>query len=245
MRSVPARDRPPKAVVPRWRGGDEVGSVAALLRRGGVLAIPTESSYGLAVDPLNAAAVRALFELKGRPPGSPLPVVVASPRQLARLGIAWPTKDGGGLERLWPAALSLLLPTSFEVPAAAGSGRLAVRVPAHEGLRRLLERLGIGVTATSANASGAPPILEPDELEPLLAGHDAMIADAGELAGGAPSTLVSVKAGVAAVVRPGRVSREELQRAAPGLELVSPPEIESEGEAFSAASVEIPVEETS
>lgn len=210
-------------LVPRWRPGDEIAPLAAHVASGGILAIPTESSYGLAVDPLNERAVTAIFALKGRSGAKPLPVVIAGSAQLARLGVDWPLAASGGMESLWPAALSLLLPTRGEVAAAAGSGRLAVRVPDHESLRRLLGELGIGLTATSANLAGDEPILDPAELEPLLAGGDSMpkpmIVDGGILAGGPPSTLVEVGGGVVTVRRRGRVGMDALRDAAAGLEV--------------------------
>lgn len=225
-----------RSAVPRWHWGEEVGPLAALVARGGILAIPTESSYGLAVDPGSRRGVDAVFAVKRRSADQPLPVVVAGPEHLERLGVDWPSPASGGLERLWPAALSLLLPTHDPLPAAAESGRLAVRVPDHDGLRALLGSLGLGLTATSANRSGTPPVLDPAELEPLLAGRDAIIVDAGALPGGPPSTLVEVAAGVVAVRRRGRVGIETLRRAAAGLEVRA-------AETFSAATVEIPVEE--
>lgn len=232
------RDAPTAPPVRRWSWGDELAPVEELLARGGVLAIPTESSYGLAADPSNDRGVGVIFDIKGRSRTSPLPVVIAGPEQLARLGIGWPSSASGGCERLWPAALSLLLPMSKPLPAAAGSERLAVRVPAHRGLRRLLAALGHGLTATSANRAGASPILDPAELDRLLAGRDAMIYDGGVLAGGPPSTLVAVDPAehVIEVLRPGRVEPGELRGAVDGLEVRMAP--------FSAATVEIPVEES-
>ena len=211
-----------ETAVPRWRWGDEIAPLAEHVLGGGILAIPTESSYGLAVDPLNERAVAAVFSLKGRSTAKPLPVVVAGPEQLGRLGVDRPVA-AGGVERLWPAALSLLLPTRAAVAAAAGSGRLAVRVPGHDGLRRLLSELGIGLTATSANLAGAEPILDPAALEALVVGGDGdamvRIVDDGFLAGGPPSTLVEVGDGVVTIRRLGRVGVDALRSAATGLEV--------------------------
>lgn len=226
MKGVVGRGR--QTAVPRWRWGDEIAPLAEHVLGGGILAIPTESSYGLAVDPLNERAVAAVFALKGRSGAKPLPVVIAGPEQLGRLGVDWPVA-AGGVESLWPAALSLLLPTRSAVAAAAGSGRLAVRVPGHEGLRRLLGELGIGLTATSANLAGAEPVLDPAALDALVvaggSGDDGdamatvMIVDDGVLAGGPPSTLVEASAGVVTIRRPGRVGLDALRAAATGLEV--------------------------
>lgn len=203
--------------VPLWHWGDPIAPLRDLLRRGGVLAIPTESSYGLGADPRNPAGVEAIYRIKGRERGKPLPVVVSGRGQLADLGIDL----GAGpfvyiVERLfdlWPAPLTVLLPTSRPLPAAAGEARLAVRVPDHEKLRDLLSALGNGLTATSANRSGGEPVLDPAAAAELLAGEDAMVVDGGVLPGGPPSTLVAIEEGRPVVLRTGRFPIERLMAA--------------------------------
>ncbi|HEY7216665.1 MAG TPA: L-threonylcarbamoyladenylate synthase [Thermoanaerobaculia bacterium] len=204
---------PPLA--PTWHWGDPIAPLQALLRRGGVLAIPTESSYGLGADPRNPAGVEAIYRIKGREAGKALPVVVAGREQLAPLGV----NLGAGsnlyiVERLfalWPAPLTVLLPISKPLPAAAGEDRLAVRVPEHAKLRELLAALGHGLTATSANRSGGEPILAPAAAAELLAGEDAMVVDGGVLPGGPPSTLVAIEGEGLAVLRTGRFPVERLK----------------------------------
>ncbi len=173
-----------------WRLGEPVAPLAALLARGGVLAVPTESSYGLAADPWNPIGVAAVYRIKGREAGKPLPVVVAGIEQLAGLGIDPDLPILGVLARAWPGPLTAVLPLSRPLPAAAGVRSLAVRVPHHAGLRTLLTELGRGLTATSANRSGDAPATTPGEAAALLAGEDSGVVDAGPLAGGPPSTLV-------------------------------------------------------
>jgi L-threonylcarbamoyladenylate synthase len=173
--------------------------------RGGVLAIPTESSYGLAADPRSASGVAAIFRVKGREAAKPLPVVVADLAQIHDLGGETSGAERLGLLGRWPAALTLVLPIREPLPAAVGGLTLGFRVPAHPRLRALLAALGHGLTATSANRSGEPPVLDPDELAPLLVRSDAVIVDDGTLAGGAPSTVLEVVGGEARVLRPGPV----------------------------------------
>lgn len=172
-----------------WRWGDPVAPLAALLARGGLLAIPTESSYGLAADPRNPAGVAAVYRVKGRPADQPLPVVVAGPEQLPGLGIDPDLPILRRLSAVWPGPLSLLLPftaVAAPLPAAAGAPALAVRVPAHARLRELLAALGTGLTATSANRSGRAPVLDPGQLAELLAGEEAAVIDDGRLPGDHP-----------------------------------------------------------
>jgi L-threonylcarbamoyladenylate synthase len=193
-----------------WRWGEPLAPLLGCLERGGVLAIPTESSYGLGADPGNSRGVATVYRIKGRDAGKPLPVVLAGLHQLASLGI---DPDLPILERLsegWPGPLSVLLPLGRSLPAAAGAGALAVRVPGHPRLRGLLAALGRPLTATSANRSGGPPILDPDELAELLAGEDAVVIDDGPLPGGAPSTLIEPTASGWRVLREGSFDRSRL-----------------------------------
>ena len=208
----------------RWRPGEPLEPLRALLARGGMLAIPTESSYGLAVDPRDADAVDAVMAVKRRDGRRPFPVVAADLDQIRDLGAHLPTGPAARLTSLWPAALTLLLTTDEQLPAAAGSGRLGVRIPDHEPLRRLLADLGHALTATSANLSGEPPVLDPAALDELLHDVDAMIVDGGVLAGGPPSTVAGWRDGELEVFREGRVPAEQLI-------------------SFSAPSVEISVED--
>jgi len=186
-----------------WRFGEPVQPLADLLARGGVLAIPTESSYALAADPGNREGVAAVYRIKDREAGKPLPVVVAGIDQLAGLGIDPDLPILGVLARSWPGSLTAVLPLLRPLPAAAGVRSLAVRVPGHARLRTLLAELGTGLTATSANPSGGAPALTPAAAAALLAGVDGGVVDAGPLPGGLPSTLVRWTAGGLEVLRPG------------------------------------------
>lgn len=208
-----------------WRWGDPVEPLRALLRRGGVLAIPTESSYGLGADPRNRIGVEAIYRIKGREPRKPLPVVVADLAQLAGLGIDPDLPILKPLSACWPGPLTAVLPIERpiarpdEIPAAAGEPTLAVRIPGHEGLRSLLAALGHGLTATSANPSGGEPVLDPAGAADLLAGEDAMVVDGGVLPGGPPSTLVAIEEAGPVVLRTGTFPVERLRevlRAAQG-----------------------------
>ncbi|HTQ78704.1 MAG TPA: L-threonylcarbamoyladenylate synthase [Thermoanaerobaculia bacterium] len=186
-----------------WSWGEPVEPLAACLARGGVLAIPTESSYGLAADPRDPQGVAAIYRLKGRETGKALPVVLADLHQLPHLGI---DSDLPILKRFapgWPGPLSLLLPVAKALPACAGEGSLAVRIPGHPRLRSLLAALDRPLTATSANRSGSAPILDPARLPALLAEVDAVVVDDGILPGGAPSTLIAAAPDGFTVLREG------------------------------------------
>ena len=177
-----------------------------VIAAGGVLAIPTESSYGLGVDPRDAAGVEAVYRLKGRERGKPLPVVAADVAQLLALGVVADSESLAWAKSRWPAALTVVLPLSAPIPASAGELMIAARIPAHAGLRALLAEIGHALTATSANASGEPALGDPAAVQAWLAasGEKFLVVDRGMTAGGAPSTLVELRDGEVVILRKGR-----------------------------------------
>ncbi|HSL85261.1 MAG TPA: L-threonylcarbamoyladenylate synthase [Thermoanaerobaculia bacterium] len=205
-----------------WRFGEPVAPLAEILDRGGVLAVPTESSYGLAADPLSAEGIETIFRLKGRDAGKALPLVAADLEQIAALGADPEGPEMARLARvagrIWPGPLTVVLPVrghlsgAVDLPAAAPDGTVAVRIPAHEGLRGLLAALGRPLTATSANRAGEPPVLTPEAAARLLAGADAAVVDGGRLPGGPPSTVVRLVPGEVEVLREGAVPASEARR---------------------------------
>jgi L-threonylcarbamoyladenylate synthase len=202
-----------------WRWGESVEPLRAVVARGGVLAVPTESSYGLAADPRDRRGVEAIYRLKRRRSSQPLPVVAGDLGQLAELGVAVDEPLFKQLAACWPAALSLVVPVAPGVPAAAGGDTLAVRIPDHRPLLDLLRELGLALTATSANRSGEPPATDPSGLVDLLAGTDALIVDGGSLAGGPPSTMVAIGEDRLTVLRRGGYPIADLRRRIPVLSL--------------------------
>ena len=195
----------------RWHWDDPIRGIREMLDTGGFLAIPTESSYGLAVDPRNRDGVESIFRFKSRSARKPLPIVAASLQQLAMLGIEIEDPRVLACAALWPAPLSLVIPTRLRIPAAGSGDTLAVRIPDHPRLLELLTRLGIPLTATSANREGEPPISDPDELARGLTGWPSLILDDGVLPGGEPSTMVFLGDQGLEILRQGRFPIAELR----------------------------------
>jgi L-threonylcarbamoyladenylate synthase len=185
-----------------------LAEAALWIRRGGIVAFPTDTFYGLAVDPRAAPAVDALFDLKGRDATVALPLIAASVEQVD----VFCGPLAGTTRRLatafWPGPLSLICTAPARVAAAvhAGRGTVAIRVPAHDVARALASAFGAPVTATSANPSGAPPARTMADLAPIA--HDArlLILDAGDAPGGAPSTIVDARTDPPTLVRAGAIA---------------------------------------
>ena len=177
-----------------------------VIESGGVVLLPTESFYGLGVDPRRAAGVDRVCVMKGRSPEHGLPVLVADWQQLEGLVVV-PDRFRVKLARRWPAALTVVLPAREAMPAAV-EGTLAVRIPAHGALRALLYLVG-PLTGTSANLHGQPPGVTVDEgLQTLTEAPD-LALDGGTTAGGKPSTLVDLTGEVPRVVRTGPCGWED------------------------------------
>jgi L-threonylcarbamoyladenylate synthase len=176
-----------------------VAAVREALARHGVIALPTETFYGLAVDPRDAAAVARVFALKGREAGKALLVVAASVAQVGELADLDASR-AAALAGAWPAPLTVVLPVRR--PLAAVGGTVAVRVPEHALLRSLLARVG-PLTATSANRSGAPPATTAGEVAAALADEVDLLLDGGPTPGGLPSTLIEWTGERPYVLRPG------------------------------------------
>jgi L-threonylcarbamoyladenylate synthase len=191
---------------------DAIEEAATWIRDAGVVAIPTDTLYGLAVDPFSRAAVARVFEVKGRPADRTLPLVAASLAQVeAHLGTL-PPLAARLARRFWPGPLTLLVPAA---PALAGGvvgpdGRVGVRVPAHAVARSVCAAAGQPVTATSANVSGAPATADPDVVERTLGSLVDFLLDTGPTPGGPPSTIVDVVEGAIRVIRPGAIGLDEI-----------------------------------
>lgn len=188
------------------RAGDEraIARAAEVLRAGGIVALPTESSYGLAVDALSEVALARLWVAKGRAAGKPPPILIGDEETLARLVEVVPEAARELMARHWPGALTLALPARAELPAAiVEAGFVGVRRSPHPVADALARAFG-AITATSANRSGAAPAMEAEEA--AIEGVQ-LVLDGGRAGGGAPSTVARVhRDGRVEVLRPGAVA---------------------------------------
>jgi L-threonylcarbamoyladenylate synthase len=192
---------------------DAIDEAAKWIRAGYVVAIPTDTLYGLAADPFNAAAVARVFDVKGRVADRALPLIAADVAQIAsRLGRLSETAVRLA-DRFWPGPLTLLMPAARQLAreVSGGTGTVGVRVPADAIARAVCAACGHPVTATSANLSGAPAAATADDVEHALGDRLEFMLDAGHTPGGAPSTIVDVTAGEPRLVRAGAIAWEEVQ----------------------------------
>jgi len=193
----------------------ELLAAAAVLRAGGLVAYPTETFYGLGARARDAAAVARLARAKGRSDGKPLPLLAADRAQVESVAeLAGPAATLAA--RLWPGALTLVLPALPGLPEeiTAGTGTVAVRVPGSEVARALAAAVGEPIVSTSANLAGEPPPASAAELSPELVARLDRVLDGGPTPGGAPSTLVVFEGTAIRLLRAGAVPWEDVRAAA-------------------------------
>jgi L-threonylcarbamoyladenylate synthase len=181
---------------------------AAILRRGGTVALPTETVYGLGANALNAAAVASIFAAKERPGWDPLIVHVADEAMLATIVREVPEAARKLMKAYWPGPLTMLLPRSAAVPDAVTAGRdlVGVRMPGHPVALEVIRRAGVPVAAPSANRFGhTSPTTAEHVLEDLDGRIDAVL-DAGPTAFGVESTVLDPNGSPILVYRPGAVT---------------------------------------
>jgi L-threonylcarbamoyladenylate synthase len=180
---------------------------AAVVRAGGIVAYPTDTLYGLAANPGSAAAVAQLYRIKGRPVDLAVPLIASGIEQIEAAGGLFEPATRRLAGSFWPGPLTLVLPAwaGLDPGVHAGRGTVGVRVPDHLIARMLAELCGWPITSTSANRSGAPATMDPEEVRRTLGGELDGLIDAGRSPGGLPSTIVDASGGVPRLVRAGAV----------------------------------------
>jgi L-threonylcarbamoyladenylate synthase len=193
----------------------QVEAAGAALRRGGVVAYPTETFYGLGALASDGTAVERLARAKGRPDGKPLPLLGAGLAQLEAVAYLTPLARRLGAS-FWPGPLTLVLEARPGLhPAITGGGTsVGVRVTSGAVAAALAEAAGGALVATSANLAGQPPARSTTELDAELVARLDQVLDAGPAPGGLPSTVVAIDGERVVLVREGAVPFEDVRRAA-------------------------------
>jgi len=196
---------PTLVVDPRSPDPDVIARAADLLRAGHLVAFPTETVYGLGAHALDAAAVRRIFEAKGRPAYNPLIVHVPDAAGARRIVTDWPEVADRLAEAFWPGPLTLVLPKRPEVPdeVTAGLPSVAVRVPAHPVALALLRAAAIPVAAPSANRFTELSPTRAAHVERALGDRVALVLDGGSTDVGIESTVLDLTGERPTLLRPG------------------------------------------
>jgi L-threonylcarbamoyladenylate synthase len=189
----------------------DIDRAAALLRAGGLVAFPTETVYGLGANARDEAAVRRIFEAKGRPYSSPLIVHAASIEMARGLASEWSDHAERLAKRFWPGPLTIILPKKSNVPdlVTAGLPSVGLRIPAHPMARALIEAAQIPIAAPSANRFTE---LSPTTAEHVPEGLADMVLNGGPCTVGIESTVISLAGTVPRILRPGMITQTEIEQ---------------------------------
>lgn len=213
---------------------ESIALAARLLNQGELVALPTETVYGIAADARNGAAVRKIFEAKGRPQDNPLIVHIYGMEMLHGIVTQVPVRARKLAEAFWPGPLTMVMPRGPEVSdvTCAGLDTVGVRMPSHPVVQAVIQASGVAFAAPSANLSGKP---SPTNAQDTLADMDGrlpLILDGGESNVGVESTVLSVVGEHPLLLRPGYITKEQMEAVLGEEVLVSPAILEKlkEGE---------------
>ena len=185
-----------------------------LLKKGEVVAVPTETVYGLAGDATNGSAIKKIFEAKGRPADNPLIVHIASLEMLDGIVSKFSADAKKLAENFWPGPLTIIMPKGKKVckETTAGLDSVGVRMPANEIAREIISRSGVPFSAPSANISGKPSPTTAQDVFADMNGKINLIIDGGESDAGVESTVISVLEETPIILRPGIVTKEDIEK---------------------------------
>ena len=201
---------------PVFRPGEalqnQIQVAVEILKNGGVVAIPTDTLYGLAASAFDEAAVHRVFRLKRRSPSQPLPLLLADPDDVERFAIEIPDAVWPLAERFWPGPLTLVLRRGEAIPDAVCAGRdtVALRVPDHDVPRSIARSLGAPLTGTSANRSGGPGLTTASAVRDQFSGEVDLVIDGGSALDGRPSTVLDLSSGRPRILRHGAVAAAKI-----------------------------------
>ncbi len=214
-----------KTIVQKIREGEDLSialaAAASVIKRGGLVAFPTETVYGLGADALQEEAARRIYAAKGRPSDNPLIVHISSFSDLFVLAEKIPPMARTLAQAFWPGPLTMIFEKKPIVPDSTTGGlpTVAVRMPSHAVARELIQLSGCYIAAPSANTSGRPSPTTAQHVIEDLDGKIDMILDAGPVDIGLESTVVDVTGQIPVILRPGFVTAEMIQEAAGEVQL--------------------------
>lgn len=191
----------------------DTAKAAQIIKNGGLVAMPTETVYGLGADALNGAAVANIFKAKGRPMDNPLIVHIASLDQICNLVTHFPPKAQALANAFWPGPLTIILPRTNIIPpeVSAGLDTVAIRYPVHPVAQALILASGTPIAAPSANTSGKPSPTKAEHVMKDLNGKIDAVLDGGECEVGLESTVITLATDTPRLLRPGGITLSEME----------------------------------
>lgn len=202
-----------KTINPESFRDEELEEACRILQKGGLVAFPTETVYGLGGDAMHPEASAKIYAAKGRPSDNPLIVHIADMDALEDIAQSVPEAAVKLADHFWPGPLTMIFPKKEAVPKSTTGGleTVAVRMPSHPVARALIRESGVYIAAPSANTSGRPSPTKAEHVKEDLDGRIDMILDGGAVGIGLESTIVDLSTGVPTILRPGYITGEMLE----------------------------------
>ena len=185
---------------------------ASVLKSGGVIVYPTETLYGIGAMASHSDAIERIFNIKGRPHGKPIPLLIKNIEMLSKIALGNSIASSLS-EEYWPGKLTMILEQIAELPEliTCGTGKIALRISSHPFLQNLFELIGEPLTSTSANISDRPNISDPGELFETFNGKVDLIVDSGKIPASKGSTIVDLTLDPPQILREGDVDSKTLK----------------------------------
>ena len=208
-----ARARSREASVKKRMGEKFLKEALAVLEKGGLVIIPTETFYGIACDARSTEAVNRLIRIKGREEGKPIPLIAGSTEVARKSASSLPEVYKVLAREFWPGALTMVLPSAdgFPAPITAGTRTIGIRIPGPSFALDLAKAFQGPVTATSANTAGQPPARMVEEIDQSLIQSVDLVIDGGKTPGGEPSTVLDLTVDPPEILRPGALYKEVVE----------------------------------
>lgn len=190
----------------------QISRAAEILKDGGIVAIPTETVYGLAANAYNVEAIKKVFEAKGRPSDNPLIVHISDMASIKDIVSEFPESAERLAKNFWPGPLTMILPRNALIPdeVTGGMDSVAVRYPSHTVAQKIISEAGVPLVAPSANISGSPSPTKFEHVVKDLSGKVDAIVDGGDCDIGLESTVISLLDDVPKILRPGKITPEDI-----------------------------------
>ncbi len=190
-----------------------LAEAADILRKGGIIAYPTETFYGLGADAFNEAAIRKLYQIKGRDFNKPISILIRDQQMLKQVVDPIPPIAERLIQEFWPGPLTLIFKGRKQLPSylTGGTGKVGVRISSQPTAQRILEIFKLPITATSANVSGEKSPITAQEILGISNNGIDLILDGGKLPGQRGSTIIDLTLSPPKIVREGEISREVIK----------------------------------
>ena len=202
---------------PRDDPPSDIDAAVRILKNGGVVAVPTDTLYGLAANPFDEAAVERIFRLKGRSKSVALPLLLADPGDVSKYASAVPDLASTMMKHFWPGTLTIVLEKSETVPGfvSGGANTVALRVPDHPVPRAIARVLGVPITGTSANRSGESAFTTSEAVRREFGDELDLILCGGKTPPGLASTVLDLSGDSPSILRQGDIPRREIEKLCP------------------------------